>query len=168
MRPLSAAPRVQSMQIEGALSGLAHTIQLAVAPVFLFTGIGSFLNVLTSRLARIIDRTRALEGAPGVPGAPPATAGDARDELRVLRRRIELINRAIGMCTYSALLVAGTVGTLFVGAVLRLDISMLVAIAFVAAMLTLVTGLTSFLGEVRLSTRHLRQQARAQERSRGA
>ena len=152
------------MQTETALSGLAHTIQLSVAPVFLLTGVGSFLNVLASRLARIIDRTRVLEGVPGAPDAP-AASGAVVEELRVLRRRIALMNRAIGMCTYSALLVAGTVATLFVGAFLRLDISPLVAVAFIASMISLIGGLTSFLSEVHLATRHLRQQARAQQRS---
>jgi hypothetical protein len=159
VRALSAA----RMQTENAISGLAHTIQLAVAPVFLLTGVGSFLNVLTSRLARIIDRSRALEGMSA--DAHAAAAAVVLDELRVLRRRSELINRAIGMCTYSALLVAGTVATLFVGAFLRLDLSTLVAVAFVASMLALITGLTNFLGEVHLATRQLREQGRALERS---
>jgi Protein of unknown function (DUF2721) len=40
---------------------VAHAIQLAVAPVFLLTGIGAILAVMTNRLGRIIDRARVLE-----------------------------------------------------------------------------------------------------------
>jgi hypothetical protein len=134
------------------LSGLAHTIQLAVAPVFLFSGIGSILGVLTNRLARIIDRTRVLEAVP---------AGDARTEgwraeLRALRARARLINRAIGLCTYSALLVAAVVAAIFLGAVARIDLTVAVVVAFVAATLALIVGLVHFLGEVHLATAQMR------------
>ena len=40
---------------------IGHIIQLAIAPVFLLTGVGTNMLVLTNRLARIIDRTRLLE-----------------------------------------------------------------------------------------------------------
>jgi hypothetical protein len=40
---------------------VAHTIQLAVAPVFLLSGIAAILAVMTIRLGRIIDRARVLE-----------------------------------------------------------------------------------------------------------
>lgn len=40
---------------------VSHAIQLSVAPVFLLTGIGALLSVLTNRLGRVIDRARLLE-----------------------------------------------------------------------------------------------------------
>ena len=40
---------------------VGHIIQLAIAPVFLLTGVCTNLMVLTNRLARIIDRSRVLE-----------------------------------------------------------------------------------------------------------
>ena len=43
------------------IGDIGHIIQLAIAPVFLLTGIGTMLVVLTNRLGRIIDRTRVLE-----------------------------------------------------------------------------------------------------------
>jgi hypothetical protein len=141
------------MQPDSPVSVLAHTIQLAVAPVFLLSGVGAFLGVLTNRLARIIDRTRALEE----PRTRVSESNEAvRGELRVLRARGHLINRAIGMCTYCALLVAGVIVVLFVGAVARVDLAWVVAAAFVAAMLALIAGLLSFLREVHLATRHMR------------
>ena len=44
------------------VSDIANLIKIAVAPVFLLAGIGSFINVLSSRVARIVDRN-----APAVP-----------------------------------------------------------------------------------------------------
>ncbi len=52
----------------------SHVIQLAVAPVFLLTGIGAILSVLTGRLGRVVDRFRALNekcDLPQVQAEPP-------------------------------------------------------------------------------------------------
>ena len=43
------------------LADITHTIQLAVAPVFLLSALGTVLSVLATRLGRIIDRARLLE-----------------------------------------------------------------------------------------------------------
>ncbi|MFN4151338.1 MAG: DUF2721 domain-containing protein, partial [Candidatus Sericytochromatia bacterium] len=42
------------------ITDVARVIQLALAPVFLLTGIAGVLNVVTGRLSRIIDRGRTL------------------------------------------------------------------------------------------------------------
>ncbi len=46
--------------MENNLLTITHAIQLAVAPVFLLTGIAGLMNVLSSRLARVVDRRRYL------------------------------------------------------------------------------------------------------------
>ena len=38
--------------LAGVLSDVSHAIQLALAPVFLLTGIAGILNVMMGRLAR--------------------------------------------------------------------------------------------------------------------
>ncbi len=142
------------MQPDGPMASLAHAIQLAIAPVFLFSGIAALLAVLTSRLARIIDRSRRLEESP-----TPAELADnerAATELTVLRIRVELVNRAITLCTYGALLVAGVVGTLFVGAIAEMALTWVISTAFVLAMVALIAGLTSFLREIHIATKHYR------------
>ncbi len=143
-----------SVQADTPISGLAHTIQLSVAPVFLLSGVGAFLGVLTSRLARIIDRTRNVQGA--LAGGGP----DLGPELVVLRSRARLINRAIGLCTASAVLVASVVAALFVGAMARIDLTRVVAVTFVAAMVSLIAGLLTFLREIHVQARHMRATAR--------
>jgi hypothetical protein len=147
------------MPPETPITSLAHAIQLAVAPVFLLSGIAALLGVLTNRLARIIDRSRQLEAAP--PPTPEARAeARAAAELHVLRLRVRHVNRAITLCTYAALLVAGVVATLFVGAFAGFDLSGAVAAAFVLSMLALIAGLTSFLREIHVATLHYREAAR--------
>jgi hypothetical protein len=44
-----------------SVNTVAEIVRLAVAPVFLLSGIASFVNVCTSRLSRIVDRSRDIE-----------------------------------------------------------------------------------------------------------
>ncbi len=142
------------IQAESQVTAIAHVIQLAVAPVFLLTGVGAILAVLAQRLARIIDRARVLEER------LPVSAGDARaghvSELGLLSRRATLMHRAIGLCTTCALLVCTVIATLFLGAFLKTDVSLIIGLMFVAAMLALFAGLVSFLAEIRLAMTGMR------------
>lgn len=139
------------------VEGLSHAIQLAVAPVFLLSGVGALLGVLTSRLARIVDRMRTLEEGRGPAHPDPAAVAE---EVAVLRARAVSINRAISLCTLSALLVATVVAAMFLGTFVRHDFSVFIAAAFVAAMLALITGLLMFLKEVHAAIEFLRSKAR--------
>jgi hypothetical protein len=110
---------------------IAHAIQLAVAPVFLLTGVAALLGVMATRLARIIDRARHFESAwHGL--------------------------SAINFCTVSALLVCVVVTLLFVDAFFATDLKTAVGLLFIGAMLSLVAGLTCFLREVTVATRTVR------------
>ena len=46
------------MAAESAVTTVARVIQLAVAPVFLLSGVGALLAVLIYRLSRIVDPAR--------------------------------------------------------------------------------------------------------------
>jgi hypothetical protein len=143
------------MADDETIQNLAHTIQLSVAPVFLLSGVGAFLGVLTNRLSRVVDRMRALEEGRGGPAGPGRDAlTDA--ELATLRVRARIINRAISLCTFSALLVAGTVAALFLSVFVHVNASVPIAATFVAAMLSLMSGLVLFLREVHLAIRFMR------------
>ena len=140
------------MPTDPAISQLAHLIDLAIAPAFLLTGVGTFLNVLANRLARIIDRRRVLEVARGtIKGVEEEAV-----ELGVLRERAVQISRAIRLCTFAAVLIASVIASLFLGAFVRIDVSLAIAVAFVLAMTSFIGGLVSFLHEVHLSFRRLR------------
>ena len=77
----------------GALTGIAHAIQLAIAPVFLLTGIASLLGVMANRLARVIDRGRVLEQS--WIAYDERKRRDARRELDVLEQRRRLASASI-------------------------------------------------------------------------
>jgi len=133
---------------------VAHAVQLAVAPVFLLTGIGAFLMVMTNRLGRVIDRARILEER--LERAAPESVATLRADLAVLSRRAKLNGRAITFCTATALLVCTMIAVLFVSAFLGFEASIPVAVLFVAAMLSFFLGLLWFLREIYLATKSLR------------
>ena len=133
---------------------VAHAIQLAVAPVFLLSGIGAMLAVMTSRLGRIIDRARDLEAR--LVDASPEFFSTLQTDLRMLSQRAKLIYSAIALCTTTALLVCAVIAFLFVSAFLQFDASVVVALLFIAAMSTFVFGLLWFLREIYVGTISLR------------
>ena len=141
------------MQSSG-ITDIAHGIQLAVAPVFLLSGVGVTLTVLTNRLARIIDRARALEGA--LPASTEARAAAMHAELGVLSRRARLVNRAITLCTSCALLICVVIVTLFTGVALGRDLSLLIVVLFITALGAFIGALLAFLLEIRAATAGLR------------
>jgi hypothetical protein len=132
---------------------IVHLIQSAVAPVFLLSGVGVTLGVLTNRLARIVDRARLLEMRVN---EEQARAESTATSLRVLARRAHYINTAIGLCTVSALFVSLVVMSLFASAFVSMNLSGAIAILFVAAMICLTGAFGAFLIEVRIATRSLR------------
>ncbi len=142
------------MSAEQDIGVIAHVIQLAVAPVFLLTGIGAFLGVMSGRLARVIDRARRVEGM--WKEFDEKARSRAHSELAILRRRARLAYWAINFCTCAALLVCAVVATLFVEAFMGANLKWIVGSFFVLAMIVLIAGLTSFLREVYLATRTLR------------
>ncbi len=133
---------------------IAHAIELALAPVFLLSGIGVFLGVLTNRLARIVDRARKIEDS--LRTAASGDPDDARTQLAVAARRARLMNASITLGTVAALSVALVVALIFASTFVPINLAGPVALLFVLAMLALVGALVSFLLEVRVAIDALR------------
>lgn len=133
-----------------SLIDVSKAIQLALAPVFLLTGIAGILNVIASRLARIIDRGRRLtEGRGGADALPVGNA--LTGELQSLELRRNCASIAITACTVAALLLCTVIVTLFLEVVLDFPLRWLIGALFAASTLALVVGLAFFLREVHLA-----------------
>lgn len=135
---------------------VAHAIQLALAPVFLLTGIAGLLNVMASRLARIIDRGRSLTEQELPSHLQNSDA--LHKELHRLERRRHYASLAITACTCSALLVCMVVAFIFLQVLLQVEFKWVISSLFTASTLTLIVGLAYFLREVHLATRTVRIQ----------
>lgn len=136
------------------VTDVAHAIQLSLGPVFLLNGLGVLLAMLTSRLARIVDRARVLEAR--LPSVGEEETTEIHRVLAVTSRRARLMNRAITLGTMAALLVALVVVLLFATAFVKFPFGASIALVFIVAMLALVGALWCFLIEVRVATAALR------------
>lgn len=132
-------------------NAIAQTIQLSVTPVFLLVATGSLLNVFTGRLARVVDRSRVLIEQWGT------TEGREHErlvaELRVVDRRMDIINNSIAAAVACGIVVCLLVALLFAQAFVGFNLGAAAAWVFALAMLLLLASLLLFLVEVRLATR---------------
>lgn len=137
------------MAFDAHVPEIAGVIQLAVAPVFLLTAIGTVIAALNIRLGRAVDRRRELELR--VPSLSAEELPSARDELAVIARRIRFVYLAILSAVVSGLFVCLLIAGAFLGAFVRADLSYTIGAMFVFAMLALIACLLLFLREIFLA-----------------
>jgi hypothetical protein len=138
------------MQPDPSITNLAHVIQLAVAPVFLLTGVGALLSVMAARLGRVVDRLRIVNSK--LDDATEKTRHEIDTEKANLTHRARLINWAISLCTTCALLICAVIATMFIGSLLDVSASGSISLMFIVAMFALIVGLIFFLREIYLAT----------------
>ncbi len=141
------------------VTDIARIIQLAVAPVFLLTAIGTILSALNNRLGRIVDRRRVLQDRLRTPpGEEAARVKEDIEELSLLAQRVRLIYHAIMLAVLCALLVCLLVAGAFLGVFITADLAKLVGTLFILAMFALIGSLGMFLREIFLAVKGGRHQ----------
>jgi len=133
---------------------IVQTIQLSLAPVFVLVAIGNILNILSTRLGRVVDRARTLQDLHN------RTEGSEHDmvvlEIRVVDERIKIITQAIRLMVLSGLAIGTTVAVLFVQGIFGADLHIFAAVTFLASVLLLLVALVLFLRETRIAAESLR------------
>jgi hypothetical protein len=129
---------------------ITNVIQLAVAPVFMLTAIGTILAALNIRLGRAVDRRRVLEDRMRESAAAAADS-DARSELAQIARRIRYVYRSIVFSVVSGIFICLLIAGAFIGAFVAMDLTRLVAALFVLAVASLTVSLLLFLREIFLA-----------------
>ena len=124
---------------------VTRLIQLAVAPVFLLTAVGTIIGVLSIRLGRAVDRSRTLEER--LRQLQPEGQKAVRSELEVLDRRVRLVYGSIVLAVVCALFVGLLIAVAFVDAFIDVDLSKFIGLLFIAAMLAFILALMVFLRE---------------------
>jgi hypothetical protein len=137
---------------------VTRLIQLAVAPVFLLTAVGTIIGVLSSRLGRVVDRSRALEDR--LRQLAPEGQKAAREELNILSRRVRLVYASITLAVVCALFVGLLIAVAFVDAFVALDLSKFIGLLFIGAMLAFILALMVFLREIFLAVASARSRMR--------
>lgn len=136
-----------------SLEALIPTLQLAIGPVILISGVGLLLLCMTNRIARVIDRARLVADECEVAGNDEREVCDAK--LRVLSQRARILRASIALASFSVLLVAVLVILLFCGALFRLQIAGMIVALFVGCMCSLIGSLVFFIRDVNLSLQAL-------------
>ncbi|HEX5130952.1 MAG TPA: DUF2721 domain-containing protein [Candidatus Krumholzibacteria bacterium] len=135
------------------LTDLVPTLQLAIGPTILVSGIGLVMLSMTNRFSRLVDRSRQL--ARELRNAPESSHDVVLAELRILARRARIVRTAITLASSSVLLAALLIISLFLGALLELTIAPMIVAIFSLCLLCLVTGLVLFIYDINLSLRAL-------------
>lgn len=134
------------------ISDIGHVIQLAIAPVFLLTGVCTMLTVLINRLARIIDRSRVLEDRLEI-----AADNSYMDELDVLDQRSHLINYSITLSTTCGFVICLVIALLFLGDTTNLPLDRYIAGLFVLGMFALIGSFAYLLREIFVASKAMRE-----------
>jgi hypothetical protein len=135
------------------LEHLIPTLQVAIGPVILISGVGLLILSMTNRLGRTIDRSRQLVELRRHAGDEDRIRAEL--QLGILWRRARLLRTAITLAAVSALLASLLMILLFLGALIDLPIAAAVALVFAACMLAVIGSLVYFLRDINLSLRAL-------------
>jgi hypothetical protein len=137
-----------------SLATFIPTLQTAIGPVILISGVGLLLLTMTNRLGRVIDRARVLAAE------LPQTGDDAFErvsaQLRILWMRARLIRLAITLAATSALAASVLIITLFFTALLQIERVWLIAAIFIVCLLSLIGSLVVFIHDINQSLAALR------------
>jgi len=135
--------------MEAHIPEITNVIQLAVAPVFMLTAVGTLIAALNVRLGRAVDRRHVLEH--GLQTLSGSQDDDARAELAQIARRIRYAYLSIVFSVLSGLFVCLLIAGAFIGAFVSMDLTRMVAVLFVLAVASLTASLLLFLREIFLA-----------------
>jgi hypothetical protein len=144
-----------------SLTQLIPTLQLAIGPAILISGVGLILLSMTNRFGRVIDRSRRLTH--DVREALGAEREKVLAEVRVLWLRARIIRAGIALAVLSVLLAALLVISLFLGSLLMLGIAATLVGLFVLCMACLIGAMLMFLWDINLSLKALRLEMPTEE-----
>ncbi len=138
-----------------SLSSLVPILQLSIGPVILISGVGLLLLTLTNRFGRMLDRSRALKGEMS---REPDGSGMAKlnAQIGILQRRATLLKISITLAAVTVLLAAVLILVLFLAALLRLELGLLLVLIFAVGQLALIGSMIAFIREIHISLEAVR------------
>ena len=134
---------------------IAHTIQVALTPVFLLSGIGTLLNVFNTRLARVSDHSEHLNELVKTEDASAERARLGRQLLR-LHQRTRALDLAIASGAVGAGMTCAAAFALFVVTARDAGGGMALLVLFGAALVFTISALVAFVADTVLAWHGIR------------
>ena len=142
------------------ISTITSLIQLSVAPVFLIAGVAGLLNVFTSRLTRTIDKLEQIDAQINAHEEEEFSCSKEGEFLYKRRwfliRRMQNINWSIFFATATGLMVALVIISVFLSSLMDFNSELFISVAFIMAMLFLITSLFLFSREIYFTNQFIR------------
>jgi hypothetical protein len=134
---------------------IAKALSVALAPVFLITGVASLLASMNTRFGRVIDRSRHVlrEARQGL-----VAAKDVDAELKVLYRRARRLRATIILASVSIFAVALCIFLIFTSVVLGLTLPYVIPVIFTVGLLFLIASLVLFIQDFAVSLTALKHE----------
>jgi hypothetical protein len=128
---------------------LIPVLQVAIGPVILISGVGLLLLTLSNRYGRTIDRARHVvrELRSGTNADRERLAG----QIEILFRRARLIRLSISLAGVSVLMASVLIIGLFLTALFKVEVGLLLSLVFICGMLALIGSLGAFIMDIDLS-----------------
>lgn len=130
------------------------SLQVAIGPVILISGVGMLLLVMTNRFGRVVDRLRQLASASAT--VPADRLDSLREQAEIFLRRAHLLRWCIGLAAAAAWLAGLLVIGLFVGSLFGVTQVTFIVLLFVGSILCLLSSMGGFIFDIQLSLKALK------------
>jgi len=138
---------------DGAES-LSRVLQFSISPVVLISAVGLLLLTVTNRFGRTIDRSRTL--VVEIMGTEKSRRGPLQEQLRILLKRSEWLQRAITLIAASLFLSGLMIFLMFLKIIAGWPVTLAIIAAFALNVLALISAIVYFLMELFLALEALR------------
>lgn len=141
---------------------VTHAMSVAIAPVFLISGVGVLLGSMATRYGRVIDRARfvlreaALHNSQENAARDPMRIEREITELRQLYRRAQLLRATIIFAAASIFCISLTVVLIFANYFFNLPLPSAVAALFLASLVFLILSVGLFIDDFAVSLNGLK------------
>lgn len=136
------------------LQDFIPTLQVAIGPVILISGVGLLLLSMTNRLGRAIDRARQLKEVERT--GTEAAGARVKGQLEIIWRRANLIQASIVWASTAVLLAGLLIIFLFIGKLMHWQITVVLVILFCGCLAAVIVAMIYFIRDINLSLRALR------------